>query len=105
MHRSSAENLENKESGVALKPEADHTVWRRRLRRLARPAWLGTLRRLTPLSDYWGFDRGAPVDRYYIERFLEQHRLFLRDGRLEPCGAGRTLICTSLLILICIKSF
>ncbi|HEU5100111.1 MAG TPA: methyltransferase domain-containing protein [Roseiflexaceae bacterium] len=46
----------------------------RLLQRLRRPAWLGTLRRTTPLSDAWGFDRGTPVDRYYIERFLEQHR-------------------------------
>jgi len=79
MQRSSAEKLGNKESGVA----AENTVWRRRLRRLARPAWLGTLRRLTPLSDYWGFDRGTPVDRYYIERFLEQHRQDIRGRVLE----------------------
>jgi glycosyltransferase involved in cell wall biosynthesis/SAM-dependent methyltransferase len=31
---------------------------------------LGDLRRLTPISRQWGFDRGQPVDRYYIERFL-----------------------------------
>jgi SAM-dependent methyltransferase len=43
------------------------------LRRLARPAWLGTLRRTTPLSDHWGFDRGKPLDRYYIECFLHEH--------------------------------
>jgi|SRR6266851_2361814 len=60
-----------------------NTVWRRRLRRLIRPAWLGTLRRLTPLSDSWGFDRGTPVDRYYIEQFLEQHRQDIRGRVLE----------------------
>src|SRR5713226_1838949 len=57
--------------------------WRRRLRRLVRPAWLGTLRRLTPLSDSWGFDRGMPVDRFYIEHFLEQHRQDIRGRVLE----------------------
>src|SRR5258708_2013151 len=57
--------------------------WRRRVRRLARPAWLGTLRRVTPLSDSWGFDRGTPVDRYYIEQFLEQHRQDIRGRVLE----------------------
>ena len=31
----------------------------------------GSLRRLTPISRQYGFDRGCPVDRYYIERFLE----------------------------------
>lgn len=32
---------------------------------------LGDLRRLTPISSISGRDRGTPVDRYYIERFLE----------------------------------
>lgn len=30
----------------------------------------GGLRRLTPVSLGFGFDRGTPVDRYYIEQFL-----------------------------------
>jgi SAM-dependent methyltransferase len=42
----------------------------------------GDLRRLQPFSHEFGYDRGLPVDRYYIERFLETHR---RDV------AGRTL--------------
>jgi hypothetical protein len=42
---------------------------RHRLRRILRPAFLGIARRTTPLSRHWGFDRGTPVDRYYIERF------------------------------------
>lgn len=46
---------------------------RRRLHRLRRPAFFGTLRRTTPLSDHWGWDRGTPIDRYYIERFLARH--------------------------------
>jgi len=33
----------------------------------------GDLHRLTPVSRYFGFDRGLPVDRYYIERFLSRH--------------------------------
>src|SRR5688500_4896523 len=45
-----------------------------RLRRLSRPAFLGTIRRTTPLSNSWGYDRGTPVDRYYIEQFLAHHR-------------------------------
>ena len=32
---------------------------------------LGDLRRLTPISRVFGFDRGTPIDRYYIERFLK----------------------------------
>jgi hypothetical protein len=34
----------------------------------------GDLRRLTPISRLYGYDRGEPVDRYYIESFLEAHR-------------------------------
>jgi len=31
----------------------------------------GDLRRTEPVSRVFGFDRGTPIDRYYIERFLE----------------------------------
>lgn len=43
----------------------------------------GSLRRLTPISRRWGFDRGLPVDRYYIERFLDAHRADIRGHVLE----------------------
>lgn len=33
----------------------------------------GDLKRLNPISDCFGFDRGIPIDRYYIEAFLERH--------------------------------
>jgi SAM-dependent methyltransferase len=49
-------------------------TFRRWLQRWLVPAWLGSLRSTKPLSADWGFDRGRPVDRYYIESFLEQHR-------------------------------
>lgn len=68
----------------------NNSGWRRRLRRLTRPAWLGTLRRLTPLSDSWGFDRGTPVDRYYIEGFLAQFRQDIRGHVLEIRDATYT---------------
>jgi SAM-dependent methyltransferase len=54
-----------------------------RLRRLARPARLGTLRRTSPLSHDFGYDRGTPLDRYYIERFLWSHRSQIRGRVLE----------------------
>jgi SAM-dependent methyltransferase len=44
---------------------------------------LGDLRRTTPIGDYWGYDRGGPVDRYYIERFLDAHRADVRGRVLE----------------------
>jgi SAM-dependent methyltransferase len=43
----------------------------------------GDLRRLSPISRKWGYDRGLPVDRYYIERFLEARRDDIRDRVLE----------------------
>ncbi len=33
----------------------------------------GSLRRLQPVSPSFGFDRGTPIDRYYIEHFLHRH--------------------------------
>jgi SAM-dependent methyltransferase len=33
---------------------------------------LGALGRLTPVSRIYGFDRGLPVDRYYVEHFLRR---------------------------------
>ena len=33
----------------------------------------GSLRRLTPFSRRYGFERGTPIDRYFIERFLARH--------------------------------
>ncbi|HSH77089.1 MAG TPA: methyltransferase domain-containing protein [Herpetosiphonaceae bacterium] len=64
--------------------------WRQRLRRLRRPARLGTLRRTTPLSSRWGYDRGTPVDRFYIERFLEQHQDDIHGRVLEIKDSGYT---------------
>jgi SAM-dependent methyltransferase len=33
----------------------------------------GQLRRLTPISKNWGFDRGLPIDRFYIEKFISEY--------------------------------
>jgi len=52
-------------------------------------AW-GDLRRLRPISSNWGFDRGSPVDRHYIETFLEEHRGDVRGACLELLNAGYT---------------
>ena len=41
------------------------------------------MRRLTPISKVWGFDRGLPVDRYYIERFLAAHAADIQGRVLE----------------------
>ena len=44
---------------------------------------LGDLRRVTPVSRFFGFDRGRPIDRYYIERFLLAHSEDIRGRVLE----------------------
>jgi glycosyltransferase involved in cell wall biosynthesis len=43
----------------------------------------GNLRRLTPVSRVFGFDRGTPIDRYYIENFLARYAADIRDRVLE----------------------
>ena len=43
----------------------------------------GELRRVEPISAVWGVDRGLPVDRYYIGRFIETNRQDIRGRVLE----------------------
>ena len=54
-----------------------------RITRLFRPHRFGALRRTTPLSDNWGYDRGQPIDRYYIDAFLREHRHDIQGKTLE----------------------
>jgi glycosyltransferase involved in cell wall biosynthesis len=51
----------------------------------------GDLRRLRPLDPGFGYNRGGPVDRYYIERFLEWHTDDIA-GRVLEIGE-RTYTC------------
>jgi SAM-dependent methyltransferase len=52
--------------------------WRRR-----RPPDLGDLRRTTPIDPNWGFERGTPIDRVYVERFVGGHASDIRGRVLE----------------------
>ncbi len=63
---------------------------RNRIGRWLYPARLGVLRRTSPLSDVHGFDRGTPVDRYYIERFLSQHQQDIQGRVLEMQASSYT---------------
>ncbi|WP_222262129.1 glycosyltransferase [Modestobacter marinus] len=54
---------------------------RRRARSMA-PVRMGSLRHVEPLSRAFGYDRGGPIDRFYIERFLQEN---------SPVIAGRVL--------------
>jgi len=46
------------------------------------PRW-GNLRRTKPFSETFGFERGTPVDRYYLHRFLLDHRALITGDVLE----------------------
>jgi glycosyltransferase involved in cell wall biosynthesis/SAM-dependent methyltransferase len=50
----------------------------------------GDLRRLAPVSHSFGFDRGLPIDRYYIERFLGSRAEDIRGRVLEIGDASYT---------------
>ncbi|WP_121116027.1 glycosyltransferase [Croceibacterium ferulae] len=65
-------------------PPAAFAKAKRRLTGTPEPgrANLGDMDRPTPISPNFGYDRGTPIDRFYIERFLDRHR---------PDIAGRVL--------------
>jgi hypothetical protein len=50
----------------------------------------GSLRRVTPIDGYFGLDRGLPVDRYYIEKFLHRHAQDIQGHVLELSDATYT---------------
>jgi SAM-dependent methyltransferase len=50
----------------------------------------GDFGRNRPISSDFGFDRGKPVDRYYIERALGDYAELVRGRVLEVCGRDYT---------------
>jgi SAM-dependent methyltransferase len=50
----------------------------------------GSLRRTVPLSSDWGYDRGTPIDRIYIEAFLAKYAADIRGACLEVMNADYT---------------
>lgn len=56
--------------------------WRQGVPRPGRAAF-GDLRRLAPISRDFGYDRGRPLDRNYIEAFLERRRTDVHGRVLE----------------------
>lgn len=55
------------------------------------PALMGWLAaRASPLSREWGYDRGGPLDRVYIEQFIESHASDIRGAVLEVQEADYT---------------
>lgn len=63
-----------------------------RLRRRLSPVHWGNLRRLRPFSSRYGFDRGTPVDRYYLDTFFRNYSSDISGHVLEvrdPDFSGR----------------
>jgi SAM-dependent methyltransferase len=50
--------------------------------RISRLKW-HDLRSTKPVSKVFGLDRGTPVDRYYIDKFLDSNRRFIKGRILE----------------------
>jgi len=69
--------------------------WLRAQQRRYRLQWaragtvaFGDLRRTSPVSGLFGIDRGLPIDRYYMERFLTAWKADIR-GRVLEFGDDR----------------
>ncbi|MEJ5961886.1 glycosyltransferase [Pedobacter immunditicola] len=45
--------------------------------------YTGDFNRLSPFSTKFGYDRGGPIDRYYIEKFLKQEADHIKGRTLE----------------------
>jgi SAM-dependent methyltransferase len=52
--------------------------WRR-----SRPLDLGALRRTEPIDPNWGYERGTPIDRVFVERFIGSHAADIHGRVLE----------------------
>lgn len=59
--------------------------WKRR-----RPLDLGALRRTSPIDANWGYERGTPIDRIFIERFIGMHAADIRGRILEIAAPDYT---------------
>jgi SAM-dependent methyltransferase len=51
--------------------------------RAVHPVRWGNLRRTQPFSLRYGYDRGRPVDRVYVDRFIHQHRADIAGSTIE----------------------
>lgn len=41
------------------------------------------LKKIKPISEVFGFDRGTPIDRYYIDEFLDNNKNYIQNKVLE----------------------
>lgn len=78
------------ESGLRYLLSPRVRAWIGSMRRKYRLQWpprgsvsFGDLRRVTPVSASFGMERGRPIDRYYIEAFLEANAADIKGRTLE----------------------
>ena len=69
-----------------LRPLRSAVVERRR----RRPPRLGDLQRVTPIDSNWGFERGTPIDRVYVEQFVAANAADIRGRVLEIAAPDYT---------------
>ena len=89
------QRVENLESRLRKERQETRRLNRevRRLKQLVGRPPVGEvrlIRRLSPVSATFGFERGQPVDRYYIENFLARHTEDIRGRVLEIRGDDYT---------------
>jgi SAM-dependent methyltransferase len=63
-------------------------MWRDAARSLRRRVLLAATGPHRPTSGHWGYDRGQPIDRWYIEAFLDAHRADVHGDALEVKSDG-----------------
>ena len=69
-----------------LRPvRAAYDDWRR-----SRPLDLGALRRTTPVDPNWGYERGTPIDRVFVDRFIGERAADVRGRVLEIAAPDYT---------------
>lgn len=66
----------------ALMPSRLVGFWRKKVLK-PRGLSFGDFRRLTPISLVFGFDRGTPLRRFFIEKFLEEYAADIQGCVLE----------------------
>lgn len=78
-----------KSTAKALLPRA--VVDRLRRSSGVQPVRWGDLRRTTPIARGFGFERGEPIDRYFIRKFLAQNSDAIRGRVLEMSDRDYTV--------------